>query len=155
MRIKAKDIMTKSVLSVHIATTLQELVELFIAKKVSGVPVIDDKNNLVGIISKTDLVTHGLEKELSTILREKIPRSAYMDLPDFNELLGDEAFHETVEDIMTTPAITVDPDTDISVVVKTMLENKIHRVVVTTDNKISGIIASMDLIKLIHEELLS
>lgn len=148
-----KDIMTSNVINVHVSTTLQELVELFIEKKLSGVPVINDDGNLVGIISKTDLVTHGLEKELSELLSNNTARTSNMDLPSFDNLLGANPVHEVVEDIMSTPVITARPDTDISELVKTMLDSKIHRIIITENDKIKGIVTTMDLLRLIDERL--
>lgn len=154
MNIKAFDIMTKEVITVHESTNLQELVEMFIEKKLSGVPVVDDNENLVGVISKTDLVTHGLEKELSALLGKKMNKSAYVDLPDLDNMLGPDPGHETVGDIMTVPVITESPNSTLKELVKTLLENKIHRIVISEDNKIKGIVTTMDILKLIDRELI-
>ena len=76
MDVAVEEIMVKDVVCVNTAVSLQELVEIFFSKKVSGVPVVDDNSKLVGIISKTDLVTHGLEKELNTIIGSKTGESS-------------------------------------------------------------------------------
>ncbi|MFC1563308.1 CBS domain-containing protein [candidate division KSB1 bacterium] len=153
MDVKVKDVMTRDVIKVHQDATLQELVEIFIGNRLSGLPVIDKTDRLVGIVSKTDLVTHGLENELSALLKEKMPRSSYMELPDFDNLLGSESIHATVADLMTTDVITADPDMDVMDVIKIMLDKKIHRIVVVKDEKIEGILTTVDLVKMVGEIL--
>jgi CBS domain-containing protein len=153
MDVKVKDVMTSDVITVHQDATLQELMEIFIGNKLSGLPVIDSESKLVGIVSKTDLVTHGLEKELSTLLKEQTPRSSYVELPDFENLLGSESIHATVADLMTTDVITADPDMDVMDVIKIMLDKKIHRIVVVKEGKIEGILTTVDLVKLVGDIL--
>lgn len=152
MNAKAEDIMTRNVVTVFTKSTLQDLVEIFFSKKVSGVPVVDENSMLVGIISKTDLVTHGLEKELHSIMGQKMSGSSSIDLPDFDNLLGPEPSSATVEGIMTTPVITAKPSTGISEIVGIMLKNKIHRVIIINNGKVEGIVTSMDLLRLLDKK---
>ncbi|MCH7783529.1 CBS domain-containing protein [candidate division KSB1 bacterium] len=149
MDVTVEEIMVKDVVCVHTSVSLQELVEIFFSKSVSGVPVIDDDSKLVGIISKTDLVTHGLEKELNTIIGTKMADSSLSDLPDFDNLLGPEPSQSTVGEIMTSPVITAEPRTKVSKIARIMLENKIHRVVITKKDRVVGIVSSMDLLRLL------
>lgn len=149
MDVTVEEIMVKDVVCVHTSVSLQELVEIFFSKSVSGVPVIDDDSKLVGIISKTDLVTHGLEKELNTIIGTKMADSSLSDLPDFDNLLGPEPSQSTVGEIMTSPVITAEPRTKVSKIAGIMLENKIHRVVITKKDLVVGIVSSMDLLRLL------
>ncbi len=51
-----KDIMTRDVITVKSSTDIMEALELFRSKNVNPVPVVDGKNNLIGIISKSDFV---------------------------------------------------------------------------------------------------
>lgn len=150
MEMTAADVMTRNVISVNKSTTILELVEIFFSKKVSGVPVVDDKGALVGIISKTDLVTHGLEKELKSILGNKMPGQSEIGLPDFDYLLGPEPSTETVDRIMSSPVVTAAPDTKVTKLVKIMLDNKIHRIIIVEKENLVGIITSMDLLKIIE-----
>ena len=51
-----KDIMTRNVVTVKPSMDVTKVVELFRSKNVNPVPIVDDTNNLIGIISKADLV---------------------------------------------------------------------------------------------------
>ena len=54
-RIKIKDIMTQNPISVPCDYTVEETAEILLANKISGVPVINEEEKLVGIITQTDL----------------------------------------------------------------------------------------------------
>ena len=151
MDVAVAEIMVKDVVCVNTSISLQELVEIFLSKNVSGVPVIDDNSKLVGIISKTDLVTHGLEKELTTIIGAKTENSSLSDLPDFDNLLGPEPSQSTVSEIMTSPVVCADPTTNVSEIAGTMLNKKIHRVVITKNDIVVGIVSSMDMLRLLDK----
>lgn len=55
MKIKIKDIMTKKPITVHQDFTVEETAEILLHNRISGVPVVDDRGNVVGIITQTDL----------------------------------------------------------------------------------------------------
>jgi CBS domain-containing protein len=149
MGVTASKIMTREVICVQESATIQELVALIFSKRVSGVPVLDGDSKLAGIVSKTDLVTHGLEQELSSILGRISENTAQVDLPDLDNLLGSAPSVETVSQIMTTDVVTASPSSEIREIVRMMLEKKIHRVVITKDKKVIGIVTSMDLLRLL------
>lgn len=54
-KLKVSEFMTRNVLTVHPETTIVETAKLMMDKKVSGLPVVDKKNELVGIITESDL----------------------------------------------------------------------------------------------------
>ena len=151
MSVTASDIMTRDVVCVKATASLQELLEIVSAQHVSGVPVLDEESKLVGIVSKTDLVTYGLERELSAILGQETVNTSHVDLPDFNNLLGSEPAKESVSQLMTSSVITAAPSTEVKALVRIMLENKIHRVVITDNERVVGIVSSMDLLRLLDK----
>jgi acetoin utilization protein AcuB len=54
-KIKIKDIMTTTPVTVHEDLTVEETAEIFIGKKISGVPVVNDEERVVGIITRDDV----------------------------------------------------------------------------------------------------
>lgn len=147
---KAQDIMEKEVVSVNQQATVREIAQVLLDHKISGVPVVDDAGNLVGIVTEGDL----LHKEMS-------PR-----IPHFVNILGaiiyyngvrryDEDFKKLMAgqacEMMTKKVITVDEDADIDAVVKLMIEHGIKRIPVVKDNKVLGIVSRRDIIRaLLH-----
>jgi acetoin utilization protein AcuB len=55
MKIKIKDIMTKNPIAVPLDWTVEETARLLLSNKISGAPVIDEKDRVVGVITQTDL----------------------------------------------------------------------------------------------------
>ena len=56
---KVKDIMTREVVSVLPGASIEEIAKVLVENKISGVPVVDDVGNLVGIVSEGDLLQIG------------------------------------------------------------------------------------------------
>ncbi len=147
---KAKDIMTTNVITVNQSAPIPLIAKILVENSISGVPVVDNENNLVGMVSEGDL----LRKETN-------PR-----LPDHINILGAfiyyngvERYHddlkklmaEQAEAIMTEDVITIDPDTEIAQIGKLMLENGIKRLPVVQDGKLVGLVSRRDMIKLLIE----
>lgn len=145
---QVKDIMVKEVITINKKATIAEIARVLVANSISGVPVVDDEEVLVGIVSEGDL----LHKETS-------PR-----LPDFINILGAIIYYNGVEQynedfkkltagqadsIMTAVVVTVSPEEEIDKVAKLMLEHGIKRIPVVENDKIVGIISRRDIIKLL------
>lgn len=152
MGLTAKDFMTKEVYCVNLSTTLEEIAQLVISKRISGLPILDNNGKLVGVISKTDLLTHGLEKELQSLLSEPDHQDEAMELFDFDNLLGAEPSKVTVEQVMKTNVITASKNTSINEIVKLMLKHKIHRIIIVENDKVIGIVTPMDVLKMIDTD---
>ena len=54
--LKAKDVMSEDVITISPDATLSDAIELLIAKEISGMPVIDDNEKMIGIISEKDIL---------------------------------------------------------------------------------------------------
>ena len=53
--IKVKEIMTKNPLTIHPDDTVERAAVIMLENKVSGLPVVDEKNELVGVITQSDI----------------------------------------------------------------------------------------------------
>lgn len=123
--LKAKDIMTKKVVSVRRDTPVEEAIELLLAHEVSGIPVVEGDMTLVGIVTEKDLL--GL-------------------------LYGPQDIKETtVEEFMTQPAVHFEADESLDDICACLLSVTFRRVPVTKDEKVVGIISRPDVIRCIHD----
>jgi CBS domain-containing protein len=134
---KVRDIMTKNVITANENESIREVVLRLREKKITGVPVINENDEVVGVFSETDILS-----KLPDILNEadKIP------LVDVKELTD-----PPIKTSMSSPAITVSPDTDIKEVAKIFLYKYIHRVPVVENGKLVGIVSLGDLLKAFSE----
>ena len=153
MALCAKDIMRTEVIKAYAGMSLKDLAQLFETEHITGVPVVEGKDKLIGVISETDLVrfeahrSHVGEEAHSYIKEEAIEG----DGKESPYLLNDPE-EKTVEDIMTPWSISTYEDTPIAEVAKTMIKQRIHRVFVTDRNlKLKGIITTMDIVRVMAE----
>jgi CBS domain-containing protein len=139
----AKDIMTREVISVRKDTPVVEAMNQLLKNRITGMPVVDDEGNLVGIVSEADLIY----KEESIL-----PLSAYwMDKADFVKACR-KAIASSVEEAMTSRVYSVSEETPIEDIATVMIEKGIKRVPVVRGRKVVGIISRADVMKAIVAE---
>jgi CBS domain-containing protein len=151
----AKDIMTRNVLRVREDMTIHELATFLTEHEITGAPVENDQGKLVGVVSVWDLAL--IEAERATIdvehtntnlfpgLKRKLNREDAQNLHVEDEGL-------LVKDIMTPVAYTIPEDTAVPEIAKTMVAGRVHRLIVTRDNHMVGIVTTMDLLKLLVDK---
>src|SRR6516225_6587417 len=102
MMIRARDVMTSPVITVKATTTVKEVATIFLERRISAAPVLDDQGKLVGIVSEGDLLHRaeaGTERH----------RSWWLQLFTAEETLATEyvkAHARKVADVMTSDVIT-------------------------------------------------
>ena len=150
--LKAKDIMTKEVITVKPETTIEELARLLMKQQISGAPVVDDKGKIFGIVTENDLISKNSRLHIPTILRlfdAYIPLGTSKMESDIRKMAA-----STVEDICTKEIITVDEEASVEYIATIMTEKRIHILPVVREGKLVGIIGKKDLIKGIAAEQL-
>jgi CBS domain-containing protein len=150
--LKAKDIMTKEVITVKPETTIEELARLLMKRQISGAPVVDDNGKIVGIVTENDLISKNSRLHIPTILRlfdAYIPLGTSKMESDIRKMAA-----STVGDICTKEIITVDEEASVEYIATIMTEKRIHILPVVREGKLVGIIGKKDLIKGIAAEQL-
>ena len=117
----AKDIMTTQVICIHKDTPVFEAIKLMIENNITGIPVIEDDNTLIGIISEQDVL-----RLYNTYEKEK---------------------DRKVNDFMTQPAIHFDQNEYVIDICHCLMDNSIRRVPVTSNGKVVGVISRTDILK--------
>jgi sulfide:quinone oxidoreductase len=135
-----KDVMTKNAITVRQGTSLPAAAELMVANKISGLPVVDVEDKVVGILTEADFMSAmnlqgGIVADaLEAVVRKRRARKTMGTI---------------VDDIMTPSPIEIRENDTLETAVRTMDRNKIKRLVVTSgDRRIRGILARSDLVKL-------
>lgn len=139
--VTAKSVMRRQVITVKENLLAGELARLFEAKRISGAPVVDREGRLVGVVSKSDLVRHECEgADLYKDSDEPLPRGFHVENPD----------RTTVADIMTPAVIEASEDAPAAELAKLMRKRHIHRIFITRDKRLKGIVTTLDLLKLLE-----
>ncbi len=140
---QARDIMTKAVISVRPDTTVRDVAILMTEKHVSGLPVIDADNKLVGIISQGDLLHR---RELGTEAKHKWWLSIFAN-PDTMAREYTKSHGLRARDVMTRHVTSVDESAELADVAAVLDYANIKRVTVLDNGRLVGIIARSDLVK--------
>ena len=142
---RAMDVMTKEVLTVSANTTVQAVAALLSERGISGVPVVDAANRVVGIVSEGDLLHRA---EIGTERRGKRRSSWWLaslasDLaPDYVKSHG-----RSVADVMTRKVISVSETTELADVAMLLETNGIKRVPVIANGVLVGIVSRANLVR--------
>ncbi|MDE2290893.1 MAG: CBS domain-containing protein [Elusimicrobia bacterium] len=139
----AADLMHRKVETVRPNMLVGELARLLDSKRISGVPVVDRGGRLVGVVSKSDLVHHETEgADVYESESRPLPKGFHSEMPD----------RTTVADIMTPAVVEAPPEASVGRLARLMRRRRIHRVFITKGQKLLGVVATMDLLKLLEEE---
>ncbi len=142
-----KDIMVKEVITIQKDASVEELSELLINNKISGVPVVDADGKLAGIATEGDLIIKDSDlhfpryfKLLDSIIYLESLNKFKKNLKKF---LGTK-----VEDVMTAEIKTVKEDTQITEAANIMIKYNINRVpVLDSKDELVGIVTRADIVK--------
>ena len=134
-------------------SNIMDVIELFRKYKISGAPVVDNDNVIVGIISESDIIktltTH--DEDINIILPSpfdliELPLKTTLKIEEFKEDIQN-ALKTKVKDVMTKDVITISPDTSINEAANIMVKNNIKRLPVIKNGTLVGIITRGDLME--------
>ncbi|OIP61841.1 MAG: hypothetical protein CO150_04875 [Nitrospirae bacterium CG_4_9_14_3_um_filter_53_35] len=140
-----EQVMTRDVVSVKLGADPHDAEALLFEHRISGLPVVDEGNHVLGVVSEQDFL-HCMEDQeflsFTDRVRHVLHRKEYTK----------KTRCEKVEDLMTTPPITVQKGMSVNRVATILVEKKINRVpVVDEEGRLAGIVSRADLIKVLHD----
>ena len=141
------DAMSRDPIVVRPETPLNEAIRLLAERRISGLPVVDDASQLVGIISETDLMWQetGVTPPpyimlLDTVIYLKNPAQYERDL---HKALG-----QTVGEVMSRDPITISPDKPLKEAAQLMHDREVRRLpVVDAQGQVIGILTRGDIVR--------
>lgn len=142
----AKDIMTKEVITVKKYATIQQIAKILTENRISGVPVVDEDGQIIGIVTKKDLLYKDVEPRFPSYV-EVLGGIIFVDGVKHYEEELKKLVANTASDIMTTNVITISEDVDVKKIAEIMVERGINRLPVTNERKLVGIVSRGDIIK--------
>lgn len=119
----AKDIMTEEVIRVRPETPVYDAIELLVENEITGMPVVDDESNLVGVLSEKDVLAMLYAMEDST--------------------------GQTVGDYMSTGVVSLDVNANLTNLCDCLMQNVFRRVLITDNGKLAGVVSRSDMIKIV------
>lgn len=144
---RAMDVMTTNVITVDPNTSVQEVARLLSERSISGVPVVDSQNRLVGIVSEGDLL-HRVETGTERRVRRR--RSWWLDTIGSDEELARDyvkSHGRTAKEVMTREVISVAETTELADIATLLETKRIKRVPVVRDGQLVGIVSRANLVR--------
>jgi len=117
---RAADIMTTNVITAGTDMVLTDVIALLLRWHISALPVVDDDNNIVGIVSEIDLV---------------------------NVTFDGNARDTTVEEVMATNLVSFGPDAELAELVQSFSKHHLRRVPIVDRGKVVGIVSRRDILR--------
>ena len=147
---RAKDIMTTDVIVANKNDIIANVANLLIKEKIGGLPVVDEENKVVGIISETDIMIKESHVDSPRMLNFIQGIIFLDDMKKFEDEMRAIAAYK-VEDLMSKDIITVNENDTFDYVANVMINKSINRVpVVDENNFLKGIICRYDIIKAMY-----
>lgn len=155
-----REIMRTDVFTITPDTSVETLVELLSSRRVSGVPVVNEKGEPLGIVSATDVLQHFAEISAAAggeLGPRQLAELRVEDWPDWAEAGGLAVLPQTkswtmpVSEIMTPMAYSLGPDTPVQEAAGAMYRGAMHRVLVTEKGRLAGIVTTTDIVKAVSE----
>lgn len=140
------DIMTREVITVTKETTVRDLAELFITKRIGSLPVVDEAGNVIGIVTESDLVEQGKNVHLPTVIT-LFDWVIYLETEKSLERELKKMGARTVGDIFQQELISIAPDAAISTAADLMSNRHVNSLPVLENGKLIGIVSRIDIIR--------
>ena len=131
-KLRVRDLMTEEVVAMTADDSLAALRDLMYDRDVRHMPVVDRDRELVGLVTKRDLLRDSLIEQ--------------RDVPDFVEEVILE--HRCVGELMTTAVESIEPDADIGEAARIMFDNKFGCLPVVEGQRLVGILTDADFVRL-------
>jgi predicted transcriptional regulator len=123
----ASDVMTTDLVTIRPEASIKEATELLILKEISGLPVVDDQQRLVGVITEFALLAMVYDQDVQ---------------------------HHSVSRHMTREVITIDVDDPINRIADLCIVHRVRRVPVMKAGRMVGLIARRDVLKALYQSTL-
>jgi CBS domain-containing protein len=139
---KTHDVMTWGAITVEPESSVARAVRLMLQNKISGLPVVDDKGELVGMVTEGDFLRRS---ELGT-QRQRPRWLEFLLGPGRLAAEYVQSSGQKVAEIMTPEPKTITPETPLDEVVSLMERHRVKRLPVLQDGKLVGIVSRANLL---------
>lgn len=141
------DLMTREPLTARPEMSLKEVIKILADRRISGLPVVDEHDLLIGIISETDLMWRetGVTPPAYIMVLDSV---IYLENPSRYEQELHKALGQTVGEVMSRDPVSIAPEKSVQEAAKLLHDRHIHRLpVLDTAGKVIGILTRGDIVR--------
>lgn len=136
---RARDIMTSPVVTVRPETTIKQAAGLLASHGFTALPVVDDDERLIGVVTEADLV------------RDRIPPDPRAHIvPGFRPATS--LVTTTVGEVMTSPAVAMGPGADVADIAAALLEARQRSMPIVDGARVIGIVTRRDIVRTVARD---
>jgi CBS-domain-containing membrane protein len=150
--VKVEDVMTREVISASPDTTVNAIARLMAARGISGVPIVDALNRVVGIVTELDMIVRNTRLEppaFFQILDGRIP----IETPAHYRKRLQHMLGALARDVMTEDPVTIGPEADVENLAELLVRKRVSPVPVVDGGRLVGIVSRADIIRMMAQEL--
>ncbi len=155
---KVRDLMTTQVVTLQPTDTIKKATIKFAVDNISGAPVVDGRNHLLGIVSENDILQLiysrqiMLDKENTGAVMLSYSMDSDENGADGLQRISDEISNMEVGSIMVRTVLTTSPDAPVMEVLKSMIEMGVNRLPVVEKGVVIGVISRADIVFALYKK---
>jgi CBS domain-containing protein len=146
------DLMTTEVIKVYPDTKVSEIARLMATRDVSGIPVVDAADQVLGLVTEKDMIVRNTRLKLPNFIMI-LDMVISLETPRHYEERLEHILGTTAEEIMTDSVVTIKPDATIEELAELMIDRHINPIPVVEHDRLVGIISRSDIIRMMAQEL--
>ena len=157
MTVLAYEIMTPSIKAVPQSWTMDRLARFLTDNEITGSPVTDDSGEIVGIATLKDITEFRWNANRAETADNPMTKEEEKEARRLRMIIFEEMGKVPVEvrDIMTPIVLSVDEQTPVQDIAELMMREHLHRVFIKKNGKITGIVTTYDMLKLVSDKELT
>ena len=138
MKSSVRDVMTTRAVAVKKTASFKEMIVRMRKARVSALPVVDDAGRVVGVVSEADLLN-----KVADLAAGPGPLASVLRFRDHEKAAG-----VTAAQLMTSPPVTVGPDTPLAEAARLMRDRRVKRLpVISASGHLIGILSRADVLR--------
>ncbi|TAG85391.1 MAG: CBS domain-containing protein [Oscillatoriales cyanobacterium] len=147
------DLMTREPMTARVEMSVKEAIKILADRRISGLPVVDHNDLLIGVISESDLMWQETGATPPTYIMV-LDSVIYLENPSRYEQELHKALGQTVGEVMSRDPVSITPEKSVQEAAKLLHERHIHRLpVLDTAGKVIGILTRGDIVRAMVAEL--
>jgi CBS domain-containing protein len=148
--LKVREIMTTTVVTAKPDTTVGELADILAKNKISGVPVVDDQDRVLGMVSEADIILQDADLHFPYYVQFLEMVIYLQSVHKFEERVR-KSIGSKVSEIMTTEVVWASPEESVREVATLMADRNVNRLPVVDDGRLVGIVTRGDIVRAIAQ----
>jgi len=148
---RVRNIMTTDVVKAYPDTPVNQIARLMSDLQISGLPVVDDNDQVLGVITELDMILRNTRFKMPTFFTI-LDSIIYLERPSHVRKRLENMLGTTAREIMSSPAFTVTPESTLEELAELMVERRMNPIPVIEANRLVGIVSRSDIIRLMAQE---